>query len=60
MTREPTYPKEGHIFQHKERQTEFSRVLFLGSSDTSSNWQEITEAEYEEIMKGQLETETIL
>ncbi|MBQ7799641.1 MAG: hypothetical protein IJ370_04040 [Oscillospiraceae bacterium] len=35
----------------------YGKEIFLGSGDDVSNWHEITEAEYEEAMKEQLEDE---
>lgn len=57
MEREPIYPQKEHIFQHKERKAEFSRVLFLGSGDDVSNWCEIPESEYLKITNEQIEKE---
>lgn len=35
----------------------YGKEIFLGSGDDAANWSEITEAEYEEAMKEQLEDE---
>lgn len=51
MKREPIYSKEGHIFQHKERANEFARTLYLGEGVSLEDYKEITDEEYEEIMK---------
>ena len=51
MKREPIYSSEGHIFQHKERADEFARILYLGEGVSLEDYKEITDEEYEEIMK---------
>jgi hypothetical protein len=51
MKREPIYAKEGHIFQHKEREDEFAQILYLGEGVSLDDYKEITDEEYEEIMK---------
>ena len=33
----------------------YGRVVYLGKSDTAENWHEITEEEYQEILKEQEE-----
>ena len=51
MKREPIYSSGGHIFQHKVKKDEFARVLYLGEGVTLSDYQEITEAEYEKLQE---------
>ena len=52
MKREPIYSKEGCIFQHKERTDEFARILYLGEGVSLDNYKEITNEEYEKLIKG--------
>lgn len=44
---------EGKVLTNGEA---YSKEIYLGINDSIDNWQEITEAEYEEILKRQRET----
>lgn len=59
MKREPIYSKEGYVFQHKERADEFARVLYLGEGVSLDDYKEITEEEYEELLKVSLDSEGV-
>lgn len=49
--RKANFPKDGYIFRHKTNTEAFSRELYLAEGESLSEWEEITEAEYEEIQK---------
>ena len=44
---------EGKVLTNGEA---YSKEIYLGINDSIDNWKEITEAEYEEILKRQRET----
>ena len=48
ITRIKLTASEGHILTDGES---FGRIVYLASGDEGEKWHEITEAEYEEIMK---------
>ena len=47
--RTANYPKDGYIFRHKTNTELFARELFLAEGESLSEWEEITEAEYNAI-----------
>lgn len=49
--RKANYPKDGFIFCHKTNTDMFSRELYLAEGESLSDWEEITEAEYEAIQE---------
>lgn len=49
--RKANFPKDGYIFRHKTNTEVFSRELYLAEGKSLDEWEEITEAEYEEIQK---------
>lgn len=53
--RKANYPKDGFIFRHKTNAEAFSRELYLAEGESLSEWEEITEGEYEAIQKEAME-----
>lgn len=53
--RKANYPKDGYIFRHKTNTEVFARELYLAEGESLSDWEEITDAEYEEIRKEAME-----
>jgi hypothetical protein len=49
--RKANIPKDGYIFRHKTNTDAFSRELYLAEGESLSDWEEVTEAEYEAIQK---------
>ena len=49
--RKANYPKDGFIFRHKTNTDAFARELYLAEGESLTEWEEITEAEYEEIQR---------
>lgn len=49
--RKANFPKDGYIFRHKTNKEAFSRELYLAEGESLSEWEEITEIEYEAIQK---------
>lgn len=54
--REASFPKDGYIFRHKVNTDTFARVLYLAEGENLDDWEEITEAEYEEYLAEQVIT----
>lgn len=50
ITRIKLTASEGHILTNGEN---YGRIVYLASGDEGEKWYEITEAEYEEKMKGE-------
>lgn len=53
--RKANFPKDGYIFCHKTNKDAFARELYLAEGESLSDWEEITDAEYEEIRKEAME-----
>lgn len=49
--RKAHFPKDGYIFRHKTNTDAFARELYLAEGESLSEWEEITEAEYEDIRR---------
>lgn len=49
--RKANFPKDGFIFRHKTNTEAFSRELYLAEGESLSDWEEITEGEYEAIQE---------
>ena len=53
--RKANLPKDGYIFRHKTNTDAFSRELYLAEGESLTEWEEITEGEYEAIRKEAME-----
>lgn len=49
--RKASFPQNGYIFKHKTNENAFARELYLAEGESLSDWEEITEAEYEAIQR---------
>ena len=49
--RKANFPKDGFIFRHKQNTDAFARELYLAEGESLDEWEEITEADYEEIQR---------
>lgn len=49
--RKAEIPQDGYIFRHKTNTEAFSRELYLAEGESITDWEEITEAEYEAIQR---------